>query len=303
MIISEKDVERLEKIGYRFAGAHKHSAVKTCSWTRKSLVGDGICYKQKFYGIQTHRCLQMSPAVPFCKHRCRFCWRDTSITYPKWEGTADEPDDIIEESIEAQRELLSGFRGNEKADKKKVREAWNPNQAAISLAGEPTEYPKISELVQAFRKRKFSVFLVTNGTNPQALEKLEEPTNLYVTLPAPDRETYRKTCVPIEDCWNRIMKSLELLKNFSCNTVVRLTLVKGLNFVKPELYAKLVDKYEPDFLEVKSFMSVGFSRNRLPYEAMPLHPEIREFSRKIEESCGYSVKDESRHSRVVLLKK
>ena len=243
----------------------------------------------------------MSPAIPFCKHRCKFCWRDTSITYPKWKGPADEPCDIVEGCIEAQRKLLTGFKGNEKADKKMWKEAQNPNQAAISLAGEPTEYPKISELIESFKKRKFTVFLVTNGTNPGVLKNIEEPTNLYVTLPAPNEKIYKKTCNPIENCWEKIMKSLGQLKNFSCRTVVRLTLVKGLNFMKPNEYARIVEKYEPDFLEVKSFMSVGFSRKRLPYEDMPLHSEIVEFAKKIEENCGYKITNESRLSRVVLM--
>lgn len=303
MILSEEDIQKMEKIGYRFVGKHKHSAVKVCLWTKNSLVGKGACYKQKFYGIQTHRCLQMTPALPFCKHRCLFCWRNTKITYPEWRGPVDEPDEIIDGCIEAQRELLTGFGGNEKVDKKLWKEAQNPNQAAISLAGEPTEYPLISELVEAFKERGFTVFLVSNGTNPEVIEKLAEPTNLYITLPAPNKEIYKKTCIPVVDSWDKIMKSLGLLKNFSCRTVVRLTLVKGLNFVNPEEYAKIVEKYEPDFLEVKSFMSVGFSRERLPYERMPLHEEIKEFAKKIEENCSYRIVDESKPSRVVLLKK
>ncbi len=303
MIIPEKDIKRMEKMGYRFVGKNKHTAVKTCSWTRKAIAGEGFCYKQQFYGISTHRCIQMSPAVPFCKHRCRFCWRDTSITNPEWKGEIDEPEEIVEGCIEAQRELLSGFKGNEKADKKTVNEAMNPNQVAISLAGEPTEYPEISELIKEFKKRKFSVFIVTNGTNPNVLKDMEEPTNLYVTLPAPNEEIYKKTCLPIGNHWEKIMESLSLLDNYSCNTVVRLTLVKNLNFVKPELYAKIIEKNKPDFLEVKSFMSVGFSRKRLKYNEMPLHEEIKEFAKKIEENCSYNKKDESKWSRIVLMRK
>jgi len=302
-LITEKAIKRLENAGYRIVGKYKHSAVKVCLWTKNSLRGKGVCYKQKFYGIQSHRCLQMTPALPFCKHRCLFCWRDTSITYPKWEGPYDDPDTIIEESIEAQRELLTGFKGNKYVDKKMWKESQNPNQVAISLAGEPTEYPLISELVDAFKERKFSVFLVSNGTNPDVIAKLAEPTNLYITLPAPNKEIYLKTTNPIVDSWDNIMKSLSLLQNFSSKTVVRLTLVKNLNFVKPEEYAKIVEKYSPDFLEVKSFMSVGFSRSRLPYSDMPLHEEIKEFAKEIEKNSSYRIKDESKPSRIVLMTK
>ena len=301
MIIPEKALKRLEKNGYRFVGKNKHSAVKICLWTKNSLRGKGVCYKQKFYGIHSHRCLQMTPAFPFCKHRCLFCWRDTSISYPNWKGPYDEPDEIIDGSIKAQRELLSGFKGNPNVDKKKWKEAQDPNQVAISLAGEPTEYPKISELIDAFKERGFSVFLVSNGTNPHVIENLSEPTNLYITLPAPNKEVYLKTTNPVVDSWDNIMKSLGLLKNFSCKTVVRLTLVKGLNFVDPEGYAKIVEKYRPDFLEVKSFMSVGYSRARLPYTSMPLHNEIQEFAERMEEVSSYRIVNESKPSRIVLL--
>ena len=49
--------------GYRLVG--NHSAVKTCHWARKSLSTGGRenCYKQKFYGVPSHRCLQMTPSL------------------------------------------------------------------------------------------------------------------------------------------------------------------------------------------------------------------------------------------------
>ena len=112
-----------------------------------------MCYKEKFYGIKSHRCLQMTPALFWCDFRCRFCWRNIESTI----GTSmkmfdfDEPCEIVDESIKAQRILLSGFPGNENLDKKQFKEALNPNQVAISLAGEPTLYPKISELIDEYK--------------------------------------------------------------------------------------------------------------------------------------------------------
>jgi wyosine [tRNA(Phe)-imidazoG37] synthetase (radical SAM superfamily) len=29
----------------------------------------------EFYGIRSHRCLQMTPVVDQCTHNCLFCWR------------------------------------------------------------------------------------------------------------------------------------------------------------------------------------------------------------------------------------
>lgn len=76
---------------------------------KKSILNEGFCYKEKFYGIESHRCLQMSPAVPFCHQKCSFCWRDLSLTKTKWVGDYDDPKTIIQDAIHAQNKLLCGF--------------------------------------------------------------------------------------------------------------------------------------------------------------------------------------------------
>lgn len=303
-VLPEELIHKMEQsMAYRFVGPNKHSAVKVCTWTKHSLRGRGTCYKEKFYGIQAHRCLQMTPAVPFCTERCQFCWRLGELRSPKWIGPVDEPKVILDGCIEARRQILQGFGGNPAAGGK-VWEAERPNQVAISLDGEPLLYPKISELVDEVLGRNMTAYLVTNGTLPDVLKDLSEPTNLYVTLAGPNEKIFEKTTQPlISDAWKRLQKSLEMLANFSCNTVVRLTLVKGLNFVEPEQYGKLAKASGTKFIEVKAAMSVGAARERFPYSDMPRHPEIREFAEKIAEASGYRIKDEQTASRVVLLEK
>ena len=90
MAFTKEEQAKLEYSGYRFVGEHGHAAAKICHWTRKSMVNEGVCYKEQFYGVQSHRCLQMSPAVPFCNQKCSFCWRDLSQTRIKWEGEYDD---------------------------------------------------------------------------------------------------------------------------------------------------------------------------------------------------------------------
>lgn len=308
ILIKEEDIKRLEDAGFRFLGKYKHSAIKTCEWARKALRNDGFCYKQKFYGIASHRCLQFTPALPFCTHRCLFCWRDIKITYPKWRGGIDKPKEILEEAIKEQREILQGFKGNPKVNMQRFYEAMLPNQIAISLAGEPTLYPKLPELIDETKKLNMSSFLVSNGTVPIMIKKLikNPPTQIYITLPAPNEEIYLKICNPlIKNSWNRVIKSISLLRNFEefSRTVVRLTLVKNINFIEPEGYGKIIREFKPQFVEVKSFMSVGFARARLPYESMPLHEEIKKFSEKLSRYCKYSILDEKKESRVVVLKR
>jgi tRNA wybutosine-synthesizing protein 1 len=283
---------------YKVVGGH--SAVKLCLWTKKSLRGEGVCYKQKFYGISSHRCLQMTPNIT-CDQRCRMCWRiieKTQVKIDKW----DETREIIEESVRNQRLLLSGFKGFEGTDLKKFREAQHPRNAAISLLGEPLLYPKISGLLDEFHRMGITTFLVTNSQHPEILAKIREPDQLYISVDAPDPEAYRKLDRPRNrDYWKRLLKSLETMNSFSCRKVLRLTMVKGWNMHSPEAYAKLIQLANPDFVELKSYMHVSESMKRLPREAMPLHKEVKAFAEQVSKESGYSYRNEQAASRVVLL--
>ena len=70
---------------------------------------------------------------------------------------------------------------------------------------------------------------------------------------------------------------------------------------QPEEYAKLIKKADPDYVEVKAYMCVGSSRERLTLDNMPTFDEIKEFATKIGENCGKEIVNESEISRVVLL--
>jgi tRNA wybutosine-synthesizing protein 1 len=54
----------LTKQGYKLVGSH--SGVKLCRWTKSMLRGRGGCYKHTFYGIASHRCMEVTchPASP-----------------------------------------------------------------------------------------------------------------------------------------------------------------------------------------------------------------------------------------------
>lgn len=307
-LVSPPLMEALKKQKYHLVG--RHSAVKRCRWLYETLIHDRPCYKQKFFGIKTHQCIQMTPVLFYCTQQCLFCWRaqsgDLGITWdemelPKW----DLPEEIVEGSIKAQLKILSGYKGNPKTNQQKFKEALTPRHVAISLTGEPTLYKPLGELIQVFHKKGFTTFLVSNGTLPSALAKLnEEPTQLYISVCAPDEETYRQVCRPqIPKAWEKLNETLELLPSFKCPTVIRITLVRGHNMRNAEAYAKLIEKANPTYIEPKAYMHVGFSRLRLSYESMPSHREIREFATKLAEETGYSIIDESEESRVVLLSK
>src|SRR3989338_5312878 len=116
--ISLQTIRLLEKQDYDLFGL---SAVKIRHYTKTALTDKGTCYKQKFYGIQSHQCIQMSPASSFCDQKCSYCWRPTHTFKPafrKEDGSAagasqvDAPVEIVSASIAAQTKQLSGFGGH-----------------------------------------------------------------------------------------------------------------------------------------------------------------------------------------------
>ncbi|WP_019264817.1 4-demethylwyosine synthase TYW1 [Methanobrevibacter smithii] len=303
MSLTRTQVEKLESSGYRFVGGHNHAAAKICHWTKQSILDRGVCYKEKFYGIESHRCLQMAPAVPNCQQKCEFCWRDLSYTQTQWDGEYDDPKTIIDEAIEAQNNLLCGFFGNDKANKEKLEESKTPTNAAISLAGEPMLYPEIDELIAEFNRRNFTTFVVSNGQCVDKLKNLEnEPYQLYLSLDAPTKKIYNEVCQPqISEGWDNLNQSLDTLASFNSRTCIRTTCVKGRNMINPEKYGELIKKSNPDFVEIKAYMCVGSSRYRLTPDNMPTFDEVKSFAQKIGENCGKKIVNESEVSRVVLL--
>ncbi|MCW4048566.1 MAG: 4-demethylwyosine synthase TYW1 [Candidatus Bathyarchaeota archaeon] len=290
----------------------EHSAVKTCHWQRRSLTsgGEENCYKHRFYGIPTHRCLQMTPSLGHCTQSCVFCWRATPETLGvSWEQTRpiqrpEDPEAIIMGCLEAHKKHMTGFGGNPNVKKEMWREANDPIHAAISLEGEPTLYPRLGDLVEGFKDHGFkSVFIVTNGTAPEVLRNLShEPTQLYVSLCAPDEETYVKTCRPnIPNAWGKVLETLELLESFSCPTVLRHTLIPKLNMSNPEGYAKLGELSNATYMEPKAAMSVGAARERFGYRDMAWFEEIQKFAEEIAAASSYNVLDEHGFSNIVLL--
>ncbi len=348
--ITNEFVEKYTKTTYRIIGKNKHTAIKPCHWLEQKLLtgrDNRNCYKGVF-GIQSHRCLQNTPSMPFCNHQCVFCWRDIELGSLGAEFIVepDEPKDLVDEMIRHQRDIIKNhlplrrylenyeimvdmlnfMLSNDEdhntnslsrtlhVSKNKVNravnllknqgfitaiddslknyriekeisccidsrdeivklfnltlttpdeimqvhgEAMNPNHAAISLDGEPLLYPQIGGLVEEFRNRNMTSFIVTNGTLPEKIESLNSlPSQLYITLPAPNETVYKKVCRPmIKNGWSKISDTLDLVESLSCRSLVRITAVKNLNFSENYIkdYIKLIDKANPNFFEIKGF--------------------------------------------------
>ena len=219
----------------------------------------------------------------------------------------DSPSVVAEGVLEAHRRLLWGYKGAPTTDQIRFREALSPLHVAISLIGEPTLYPYLPALIREFSDRGMSTFVVSNATQPEMLKKIS-PTMLYLSLDAPSELVYEKVCRPQSKAlpggagWDRVIEGLEVTGERSdIRKTIRVTLVNGFNDIRPEDYARLILLADPDFVEVKAYMHVGYSRKRLSRDAMPSHEQVHAFASKLAEHLGYHVRDQSPISRIVLL--
>jgi tRNA wybutosine-synthesizing protein 1 len=290
--------QTLARQGYHLVAS---GAVKPCLWLNRSLRGGDQCYKHHFYGISSHRCVQMTPTTE-CNHLCLHCWRPID-DLPRL-GEPAGPKELMDGILQEQQRILSGYGGAKTTDMARLEEARRPKHVAISLMGEPTFYPHLRELIEEIGRRDMTSFLVTNGTKPDALKDVR-PTQLYLSLNAPNSVLYERICNPRgdRDLWGKIQESLEIVKDHPSRTVVRMTLARGMNMNVQDIvgFARLLDRAEPDFIEVKAYMHLGRSRERLDRDSMPSHSEIMEFACLLGESLGYNLAGEVPLSRVALL--
>ncbi len=300
----------MTKQGYHFVG--EHTVVKTCAWTRYALTQNRFCYKCKFYGIESHRCIQMSPAAYWCWNACIHCWRlrpqDVGVYWDEArmpQYPEEDVEELADKVIETHVKLLTGYKGNPRANRKYYEEATRPKHVAISLTGEPTLYDKLPDLIKAFHKRGLTTFLVTRGVRPDMILNMEEPpSQLYVSVEAYNKEMYMWLDRPlVKRAWELTLETLKGLRDYPSPTVMRITLIKGINMDDKavEGFAKLVDLMQPTYIEAKAYMYVGASMQRLNRSNMPTHDEVRQFSEKLSKATGYPVRSESKPSRVVLL--
>jgi len=302
--------ETMSRQGYHFVG--RHSATKICAYASRSLKGGGTCYKHQFYGLRSWRCVQATPALG-CNLACVFCWRTIpeEVGY-RWNelnavGEWDPPKAIADGLIAEHRRIVTGYKGNGKVDLERWRESNDPAHVALSLTGEPLFYPKMGALLEEFHDRGMSTFLVTNGTMVGALRKLKVlPTQLYVSVQAPNRDLYEKTVRPksLGATWDNFLKFLKLFSTLDTRRTFRLTLVKGLNMTDAAGYARLIKLGKPHYVEVKGFVFVGGSRNPkrgLEFGQMPKKEEIVEFAKGIAAESGYLLADYHKSSNVALL--
>ena len=302
-MLTETAKQELEKQQYRVVG--DHSAVKICGWTKNMIRGEGGCYKLKFYGIMSNQCMQMSTSIS-CANRCTFCWRGYKAPVAKeWKWKVDDPEEIIEGSLFHHHNLLAGFKGNDKVTSRSYETTKEVKHVALSLTGEPIIYPKMNKAIDIFNKKGISTFLVTNAQYPEQIRDLNTITQFYISVDAPTKDLLKHIDVPLfKDYWERMNKSLEYMAEKKQRTCIRLTMIKEMNMLHPKEYANLIIKGDPDFIEIKAYMFVGASRQRLDKKNMPYHEDIVEFSKElIEYLPEYEIVSEHISSRVIMMAK
>ena len=316
----------LTKQGYTIVGSH--SGVKICRWTKSALRGRGSCYKNSFYGIKSHLCMETTPSLS-CSNKCVFCWRHgTNPVSTTWRWQIDDPQLIFDGAREAHYRKIKMMRGVPGVRAERFEEAMRIRHCALSLVGEPIFYPRINEFIDLLHEQNISSFLVCNAQHPDQLARLKRVTQLYVSIDASNRDSLRRIDRPLHrDFWERFQRCLEILreKRFTQRTVFRLTLVKGFN-VEDEVngYADLVQKALPGLIEVKGVTYCGTSSNNtttttsssssskskpsstLTMSNVPFYSEITHFVQSLNSALAarglsYGIAAEHAHSCCVLL--
>ena len=162
-------------------------------------------------------------------------------------------------------------------------------------------------MLRELRRRKISSFLVTNGLHPEMIERLRDedslPTQLYMSLDAPDERTWKKIDVPlVPNFWDKIKGTLGLMDGLDTRKVLRMTVVKGWNDFDVAGYAKLIKMAgERVMIEVKSYMHLGPARERLSQDNMLTYDEVISFSNRLATELGWKVIDEAPNSLIALV--
>jgi len=310
--LSKKDL--LSDFSHKKYGFFKDASIQICEWNKKALRGEGVCYKQDFYGADTISCHQIAPTTFWCNNSCIFCWRPKEYmgSIPDMIAQDTNPKELIDGLISERKKLLTGFKGNASVSKEKFDSSMNTKHWAISLSGEPTLYKNLPKLIKELKNRTETetVFLVSNGQNPKMLQKLSKedslPTQLYISMVGPNEKLYKSiTCNNEKNGWKNYLTSLALLPLLKTRTVIRLTVIRGLNDSEETIkeFASMLEGTQSDFIEVKSYMWLGFSRQRLKEENTPSFEQTKEFTNKLLKLLfSYKFESEKSNSRIILLK-
>ncbi|KAL1284729.1 S-adenosyl-L-methionine-dependent tRNA 4-demethylwyosine synthase TYW1 [Trichinella pseudospiralis] len=242
-----------------------HSGVKICRWTKSMLRGRGGCYKHTFYGINSHQCMEMTPSLA-CANKCVFCWRHHSNP----------------------RDTRKWFVNFEVYLELKMLDLRNRQRFVIAHC------------------LWLESQSLTNAQFPSAIENLIPVTQLYLSVDAASKESLKEIDRPLfRDFWQRLMNSIDILRDKKQRTVYRLTLVNQYNMNEVSQYASLIKRGQPDFVEVKGVTYCGDSKNsKITMANVPWHADVVDFVQQLVfQLDDYEIAAEHEHSNCVLIAK
>jgi len=144
------------------------------------------------------------------------------------------------------------------------------------------------------RKKLIDGFYGDSRNDKQRLDESLLPTHYAISLSG------EPTMYPKLPELIKYLKSLEATKSI----FLRITLIRNYNDQKEMIpaFADMFRKASPHFIEIKSYMHIGRSTNRLEHENMLEMHEVKKFSEQIaKQSKIFSIMDESLVSRISIL--
>ena len=188
----------------------------------------------------------------------------------------DQPEFLIEQSIEKHRGMINQCRGVPGVVPERFEAAFDVQHCALSLVGEPIIYPQINRFLDLLHERKISSFMVTNAQFPKEIKELKPVTQMYLSIDAANEESLKKIDRPVfKDFWQRFLDSIDALKTKGQRTVFRLTLVKDWNMEELSGYSDLIKRGRPDFIEIKGVTYCGNNKaSSLTIKNTPYHEEV-----------------------------
>jgi tRNA wybutosine-synthesizing protein 1 len=278
-----------------------HAMISLCPWTAQSISCNRPCYKEQFYGIPSHRCIQMTPWSVNCNHNCIHCWRLPDRKLKVEDILSAE--ELVKMTIQQQRQLIAGFAGNALSDKKKAYESREPLNVAMSLTGEAWMYPYIDELIKLFQERGLSTTLVTaGGINNKILTLSNMPSMLYLSAIGYDQTSYEELNRPICGNWEKHIEFCQEFGHLKTNRVLRLTIMRNINDHKRACdgFAEIVKYTKPHYIEVRSLAPVARAAKLGRDKVLKLY-EILNFCESLSQLTSYYVYQKNENSNVVLL--
>jgi len=248
--------------------------------------------------------MEMTPSMA-CANKCVFCWRHhKNPVGTEWRWEMDQPDQIIEKAIENHHQMIKQMKGVPGVKPERFAEGFRIRHCALSLVGEPIIYPEINKFVGILHSKGISSFMVTNAQFPDKITALRPVTQLYISVDAATPESLKAIDRPLfKDYWERFLGSIDALSKKGQRTVFRLTLVKGWNMEEIKNYVALIERGQPDFVEIKGVTYCGGKRPIIGMKNVPWHQEVIEFSQQVCEALGgtYGLASEHEHSCCILL--